>query len=243
MDRQALSLPPSGAFYRGGGRSYLTLYLRQVLAQLWKTSYRLRWWLGVWLSLIGSGALGGMPLWVLLLLVSVAAVGTLMVLGGVRGVRFDPVFIESLWARYAALPYNPWRILRDRPVAPHPLWDAHRAWAHDVLRGVRLPKIPAQILWQWEPPTRIELAAVAVVGLLVTVGPGSVRDITTPLSQIAGITQAPPLAGPCHPARGLGLSRANPAYTAFFEGACGQHHHRNLSNGPTLHPLCACGGS
>jgi hypothetical protein len=193
MDRQALSLPPSGAFYRGGGRSYLTLYLRQVLAQLWKTSYRLRWWLGVWLSLIGSGALGGMPLWVLLLLVSVAAVGTLMVLGGVRGVRFDPVFIESLWARYAALPYNPWRILRDRPVVPHPLWDAHRAWAHDVLRGVRLPKIPAQILWQWEPPTRIELAAVAVVGLLVTVGPGSVRDISTPLSQITGITQAPPL--------------------------------------------------
>ena len=193
VDRQALSLPPSGAFYRGGGWSYFTLYLRQVLAQLWKTSYRLRWWLGVWLSLIGSGALGGMPLWVLLLLVSVAAVGTLMVLGGVRGVRFDPVFIESLWARYAGLSYNPWRILRDRPVVPHPLWNAHQAWAHDVLRGVRLPKIPAQILWQWEPPPRIELAAVAVVGLLVTVGPGSVRDISTPLSQITGITQAPPL--------------------------------------------------
>ncbi|MFM7630619.1 MAG: DUF4175 family protein, partial [Alphaproteobacteria bacterium] len=176
-------LPPKAA--------YIRLYLCQGAAQLWKTSYRLRWWLGGLLVVMGSGMLGGLPLWALLGVVAVAVVGTLILLGGIRGAAFDPAAIESLWARYAGLPYNPWRILRDRPVAPHPLWDAHRSWAHDGLRGMRLPKIPAKILWPWERPTRIELAAVAVVALFLGFGHSHWRDIIGPLSRIEGVTRAP----------------------------------------------------
>ena len=201
VDRQALSLPPSGAIYRGGGRFYFALYLRQVAAQLWKTSYRLRWWLGGLLAVMGSGVLGGLPLWALLTLLALALVGTFILLGGVRGARFDPVSMESLWTRYGGLPHNPWRIVRDRPAAPHVLWDAHLAWAHDTLRNLRLPRIP----WGFKKPSRIELAAVAVVVLVLGLRGDPLRDVSDRLNRIPGVTQVPSLQAEVAPPEGFGL--------------------------------------
>ena len=201
VDRQALSLPPSGAIYRGGGRFYFILYIRQVLGNLWKTSYRLRWWLGGLLAVMGSGVLGGLPLWALLTLLALALVGTFILLGGVRGARFDPVSMESLWTRYGGLPHNPWRIVRDRPAAPHVLWDAHLAWAHDTLRNLRLPRIP----WGFKKLSRIELAAVAVVVLVLGLRGDPLRDVSDRLNRIPGVTQVPSLQAEVAPPEGFGL--------------------------------------
>jgi hypothetical protein len=136
---------------------------------------------------VASGIFGGLPLGGLIGIVGVALVGTLMLLGRVRGKAFDPVSIESLWARYGNLPYNPWRIVRDRAVVPHPLWEAHVAWARDLLKTIRLPRIP----WHWEQPRHKELVMGAVVILALLVGPGQIQDITGPLGRIEGVTQAP----------------------------------------------------
>ena len=240
VDRQALSLPPSGAIYRGGGRSYLALYLRQVLAKLWKTSYRLRWWLGGLLAVMGSGVLGGVPLWVLLTLLALALVGTFILLGGVRGARFDPVSMESLWTRYGGLPHNPWRIVRDRPAVPHVLWDAHLAWAHDRLRNLRLPRIP----WQMTKPSRTELAAAAVVVLLLSFGFGRLQDITGPLSRIPGVTQVPSLQAEVTPPEGFGLpTQTLPSPPPFLRAPVGSTLSVTFSTPQRMIPYAHVGDS
>ena len=240
VDRQALSLPPSGAFYRGGGWSYLALYLRQVLAKLWKTSYRLRWWLGGWLAVMGSGVLGGVPLWALLTLLALAMVGTFILLGGVRGARFDPVSMESLWTRYGRLPHNPWRIVRDRPAVPHVLWDAHLAWAHDTLRNLRLPRIP----WQMTKPSRTELAAAAVVVLLLSFGFGRLQDITDPLNRIPGVTQVPSLQAKVTPPEGFGLpTQALPSPPPFLRAPVGSTLSVTFSTPQRMIPYAHVGDS
>jgi hypothetical protein len=188
---------------------------------------------------MGSGVLGGLPLWALLALLALALVGTFILLGGVRGARFDPVSMESLWTRYGGLPYNPWRILRDRPAVAHPLWDAHLAWARDALRGIGLPRIP----WGFKKPSRIELAAVAVVVLVLGLRGDHVWDVSHRLNRIPGVTQVPSLQAEVAPPEGFGLpTQTLPSPPPFLRAPVGSVLTVTFSTPQQMIPYAHIGG-